>query len=139
MQSKVRNRIGAALAAAAALASPAAAIECMHPSLVPAIQVEKSEVCWSRIPGARDYDIVLGLSLVDLGSAAPTLAEAAFSCLGATRPETCVAVPFDPPPGDGFYFTVRANRGHAAGTYATGCPAEIPGRDEALESAATCP
>lgn len=137
MQSRLRNWTWAALVAAVAI--PASAVACMHPSLVPAIQVGKTEVCWSRIPGARDYDVVLGLSLAELGSAAPTLAEAAFSCLGAARPETCVAVPFDPPPGDGFYFTVRANRGHAAGTYATGCPSELPDRDEALAASATCP
>lgn len=139
MQSRLRNWIPAALLAALATPAAAAAIDCMHPSHVPVIQVAKSEVCWSPIPGAKDYDIVLGLSLAELGSAAPTLAEAAFSCLGAGQPDTCVAVPFDPPPGDGFYFAVRANRGQSAGTYATGCPAEIPDRDEDLAAAAACP
>jgi hypothetical protein len=137
MQSRLRNWIPATLALA--LATPAAAVECMHPSHVPTVAVDKNEVCWSAVPGARGYDVALGLSLVELGSEALSLAEATLSCLGAGRTDTCVAVPFDPPPGEGFYFTVRANRGNSAGTYETGCPAEAPGRDEAFAAALTCP
>lgn len=137
MQSRLRNWIPAALVAA--LVSPAAAVECMQPSHVPSVAVDRHEVCWSAVPGARDYDIALGLSLAELGSGAPSLAEATFSCLGAARTDTCVTVPFDPPPGDGFYFTVRANRGNSAGTYETACPAEAPGRDDAFAAALTCP
>ncbi len=137
MQSRLRNWSGAALVVAVAI--PAAAVECMHPSHVPAVRVEKSEVCWSHVPGAGNYDVIVGLSLAELGSAASTLAEASLSCFGAAVPGTCVAVPLDPAPGDGFYFAVRANRGKSAGTFSTGCPTELAGRDEALGASATCP
>lgn len=123
------------LAATAAHAAPA----CMHPSQVPALQVDKQQICWTEIPGASDYDAVVGLSLADLGTRAPTLAGTSLSCLGATRRAPCVAVPFDPPPGDGFWFVVRANRGKGVGTYETGCATERPGRDEELTASVSCP
>lgn len=123
----------------ASIPSPAVAVSCMNPSLVPAVTVSKHEVCWSAVPGASGYDVVLGLSLGDLGSTAATLVEASMACLGSAEPTTCVSVPFEPPAGDGFFFTVRANRGSYAGTHETGCPAEAPGRDDALAIAASCP
>jgi hypothetical protein len=129
----------AVAATCAAVFSPADAASCMNPSQVPSLQVDKHQVCWSAVRGASAYDAVLGLSLAELGSTAPTLLEANVSCLGARRASTCVAVPFDPPVGDGYFFVVRANRGNAKGTYETGCPTELPERDAALFAVATCP
>lgn len=139
MRNTITRTFAALALIGASIPSPAVAVSCMNPSLVPAVSVSKTEVCWSEVPGASGYDVVLGLSLGDLGFAAPTLADATLACLGTAEPFTCVSVPYDPPAGDGFFFTVRPNRGNSAGSYETGCPAESPGRDDALGIAVSCP
>lgn len=136
---------GILIVAAFAIQAAAAAPECMQPTQIPSLQVGKSEVCWAEIHGAKGYDAVVGLSLSSFATDGATLFAAQRSCLDAPRTANCVSVPFDPPPGDGFWIVVRAYRGngngngHGGGTFETGCATERPGRDLELAGTSSCP
>lgn len=91
---------------------------------------------WRATPGASAYDVVKG-DLLALRSSGGGYSTSVLSCLENDGPDLAAADSGVPPPGQAWFYLVRALPG---GTYDSSCPAQAAPRDAAIQAAASdCP
>ncbi len=102
------------------------------------MSVSKESLSWCAVPGALDYDVVLGdLDLLHAGGG--NFSTATLACLGDAVAGLSVAHSIVPPSGTGVWFLVRAN-GIASAGFDTVFSSQIGERATEIEAAAgSCP
>ena len=113
------------------------------PSGSPSLTVDKSGtdvlLSWTTLAGATGYDIVRG-DLGTLRSSAGDFSLATQECLDDNRTTMSLLFTGTPAVGEGFWFLVRGVNCGGSGSYDTGEPSQVGGRDsEIVASGNDCP
>jgi Zn-dependent metalloprotease len=113
------------------------------PGALSGVTMQQDELQWPPVPLASAYDVVRG-DLDTMRASGGDLAAATTSCLGHDQAPTSISDPGVPfPPGQGFYYLVRAVNCGGPGTYDTSSSQQQGSRDVAIAASpyqcADCP
>jgi hypothetical protein len=114
------------------------------PGPVPGLTLAKAApefvLSWAAPQGASWFDVVEG-TLSRLRASRGNFALATDACVANRLSSTSIAAPGSvPPPGDGFWFLVRAANCRGRATYDDGTPSQKPGRDAGIAASQhACP
>ena len=105
--------------------------ECVRLTLSVSGSGDESLLSWNEVPAAQGYCVVKG----DLGTLRTLDGEfnvAIDQELASNTTDTSVLFSGTPDRGEGYWFLVRDN---PTGTFDSGCPAQVEGRDDEILSA----
>jgi len=115
------------------------------PGVGPSLSVLKTggggtSVIWSPQSNFAWYDLVSG-KLSTLQASHGDFTQSTQRCFASKTANTVVEIPGAPPaPGEGFWFLVRGDNCRGRGTYDSGTPSQIGGRDAEIAAAPfACP
>jgi hypothetical protein len=109
------------------------------PGEISLLAVTRSMHSWNGRADATGYDVVRG-GLLTLASSSGDFAVSVDACVANDLAATSLPDTVDPPPGDGYWFLVRAVNCVGVGSYDSGSASQAGSRDAEIQTApSNCP